>query len=211
MARLGQREVFFFFSPLCVASPFLWNVCMYENAMRSRHCGYNSQCYITVLLLLNLSIIQAMNWLLCCVIGFKELHLSPGWSRPFCCILAPSLSFCLYHAALLSYSIDSSIHPLHSKAFFFFFFFHLHLLHPLLDLLPCGKKRGRKKRQKEKDYFFFCLSQNLQQPAISAPHLVCSSSLTLNASQQLPWRRRGAWGSVIADVRRSKHTDSDKE
>lgn len=126
--------------------------------MRSRHCGYNSQCYITVLLLLNLSIIQAMNWLLCCVIGFKELHLSPGWSRPFCFILAPSLSFCLYHAALLSYSIDSSVHPLHSKAFFFFFFFHLHLLHPLLDLLPCGKKRGRKKRQKEKDYFFFFVS-----------------------------------------------------
>lgn len=178
--------------------------------MRSRHCGYNSQCYITVLLLLNLSIIQAMNWLLCCVIGFKELHLSPGWSRPFCFILAPSLSFCLYHAAL-SKLLDRLLCSPSSFEGLLLFFFHLHLLHPLLDLLPCGKKRGRKKRQKEKDYFFFCLSQNLQQPAISAPHLVCSSSLTLNASQQLPWRRRGAWGSVIADVRRSKHTDSDKE
>lgn len=125
--------------------------------MRSRHCGYNSQCYITVLLLLNLSIIQAMNWLLCCVIGFKELHLSPGWSRPFCFILAPSLSFCLYHAAL-SKLLDRLLCSPSSFEGLLLFFFHLHLLHPLLDLLPCGKKRGRKKRQKEKDYFFFFVS-----------------------------------------------------
>lgn len=122
--------------------------------MRSRHCGYNSQCYITVLLLLNLSIIQAMNWLLCCVIGFKELHQSPGWSRPFCFILAPSLSFCLYHAALLSYSIDSSVHPLHSKAFFFFFFIFIFFI-PFLIFFPAVKREGEKKGRKKKITFFF--------------------------------------------------------
>lgn len=58
------------------------------------------------------------------------------------------------------------------------------------------------KKAKRRDQVF--VSLNLQHPAISAPHLICSYSLALNASQQLPWRRRGAWGSVIADVR-SKH------
>lgn len=132
---------------------------MYENAMRSGHCGYNSQCYITVLWLLNLSIIQAMNWLLCCVIGFKEPHLSPGRPRPFCCILAPLLSFCLYHAAL-SKLLDRLCSLFIQRPFFFFFsFFHLHLLHRLLDLLPCGKKRGGKKGRKKKITFFLSLSK----------------------------------------------------
>ena len=44
---------------------------------------------------------------------------------------------------------------------------------------------------------------NLRHPEIPAPHLVfffVSYALAPYASRQLPWRRRGAWGSAIADV-----------
>lgn len=122
--------------------------------MRSRHCGYNSQCYITVLLLLNLSIIQAMNWLLCCVIGFKELHLSPGWSRPFCCILAPSLSFCLYHAALSKLLDRLLCSPSSFKGLLLFFFIFIFFI-PFLIFFPAVKREGEKKGRKKKITFFF--------------------------------------------------------